>query len=183
MKRREILKALGIGALSLTGIERLAKAMATPGPTSVECSEVEVVCVVSASTGGEFYLSSCTNDVCPNLFRCNGGVTNFYCDSSFNCVIQHTCDPQAARGDFRCNNLFTCGLGRTTGTFTCAGGIDPGLNDAQFVCFGSFSGCHGQRPFFCSDFKCEGTYDCGAGHGGCPNPLPGMVVCEPNYHS
>lgn len=186
MKRREILKMLGVSTLSLMGIERLAKAMASTKLSSIEvCTgEIEVACVVSASTGGEYYLSSCTNDICPNVFRCNGRSTDFYCNSSFNCAIQHTCDPQAAAGDFRCNNLFTCGLMQATGTFTCSGGVDTGLNDAQFVCFGTFSGCHDYRPFFCSDFKCQGTYNCGAGHAGCPNPLPtGRVVCEPNYHS
>lgn len=188
MKRREILKMLSsIGAFSLVGIERLAKAMADPKPSSIDVcvEEIEVACVVSASTGGEYYLSSCTNDICPNVFRCNGGATNFYCDSSFNCAVQHTCDPRAAAGDFQCKNLFTCGLAGTTGTFTCSGGTDPGLNDAQFVCHGTFSGCHGARPFDCSDFMCRGTYNCGAGHAGCPHPIPGAVICElpAGYHS
>lgn len=175
MKRREILKKLGIGALSLAGIERLAKAMGKPEPSSIDVCEdgVAVACVVSASPGGEFNLSSCTNDVCPNVFRCNGGATNFYCDSSFNCVVQHTCDPTPNAGDFRCNNFFTCGVG-ATGVFRCLGS-DPG-NDAQFLCIGAFHGCYEASTFDCDDFRCRGTYNCGSGHTGCPTPVPGIGV-------
>lgn len=188
MKRREILKALGIGALSLTGIERLAKAMATPIPESSKPCELTasaVVCVVSASTddGYSGNLSSCTLDICPVQYVCNGGATNHYC-TGYVCTANNTCNVQPPTGDFRCDNYYV-GCNGTTAQFQCLG-VDPGTNDAQFVCVANFTGCSGGGVFDCDDFKCRsGQYSCGVGHTGCPNPIPPWVICQQpgGYHS
>jgi len=140
MKRREILKKLGIGALSLVGIERLANAMVSPSQSSTEVcvEEVEVACVVSASTDeGYTLLAQCPfGHICPASYTCSHGSYNSC--QSFVCFNVFTCNPPLGAGDFNCTSQFQgCG-GLPFSSFHCQG-TDP--NDAQFNCSVRFTGC------------------------------------------
>jgi hypothetical protein len=189
MNRREILKKLGIGALSLTGIDRLTKVMAN------QATHVPIEpCVVIASTDeGYTPVMNCNGHVCPSGFSCTGtGVTcsvihtcgaNYNCGitgggdphftcQSHTCTAVFTCDPQ--QGDFRCQSAFV-GCGGSLGHFQCLG-TDP--NDAQFNCSLDFRGCGGVGRFRCDDFDCVSHYDCDPNET-CVTPAP--FNCAPRF--
>lgn len=181
MKRREILKMLGVGTLSLVGIERLAKAMAqnVPSPTETQLCLMEgtdVACAASVSNEGYTPLAP----MCPILVTCPASATcndgSQHSCKSFECLTVFTCEPPTGSGDFNCISQFQ-GCGGMKGfSFRCKG---TDLKDAQFNCSVVFTGCQGDGAFRCDDFDCVNTYDCGSGK---VCPTPGRFACENPPH-
>lgn len=134
MKRRKFIKMASVGALSLTGLERLAKAM-------VDFDRLSPSAVVICPDGEGDYLCSSSS------YKCGDNEDAFECEASLFACNRFTCNPQG--GDFNCKDSFGCPK-----LFACEG-IDPPGN-AQFNCkiFGS---CTPNTNFWCDDFAC-GNY-------------------------
>ncbi len=171
MKRREILKMLGAGALSLAGIERLVKAMAVPSQLSAE----EEVCVLSVDGEGVKTVVSCPpgytcpSYACPGIsYECLPPHNTYEC-LNFWCPINFTCG--VTKGDFTCRNNFSGCSGPIRQSFSCSG-IDAGAGDHQFNCSASFNGCAGEGRFTCDDFYCKSHYECGKGNACVPPHSP-----------
>lgn len=133
MKRRELMKMAGIGALSLTGLDRLAKAMAAFDELSKE--------VAICPDGEGMYL-------CPRTptFKCGDNEDAFECEASHFVCGNFVCNPQS--GDFNCvADFWGC-----AGVFRCEG-VDPPGN-SQFNCR-NFAGCIPNVSFWCEDFACN----------------------------
>ncbi len=163
MKRREILKKLGIGALSLAGIVRLTKAMATSAPPE------EVICALTTDGEG-VYLKSCPPGglyTCPGAnYHCGQPYHPYFICNLFVCPANFSCNP--AQGDFTCElNFLGCNY---VGSFACSG-TDTGAGDHQFNCSAAFTGCRDGGKFTCEDFYCKSHYDCGTG-ATCPSGPP-----------
>ncbi len=132
--RRKFLQQFGVSLAGLTGLSKLAKAMAEGGAatSSTEpCSTVQWECQPKYQC---------------DQFR---GIS---CQNRFNCIVTHICGPTWF-GDFKCEHLeFTCG------NFECKGS-EPGT---QFHCLARFSYCNDFNcdP---GDFSCKPEhYSCSA---------------------
>ncbi len=142
MKRREMLRMAGLGALSLTGLERLARAMVSPNRV--------IACPLSS-------VYQCDNYSCSPTFYCGDDETAFNCTVQFTCGNHRCSEPMD--GDFTCGNSYTGCLGDND--FSCTG-VDDGADNYQFNCSNAFNGCDGERADFrCDDFICRGDYWCG----------------------
>lgn len=144
MKRRKMLKITGLSALSLTGLDRLARAMVTPNRV--------VMCPIILSSEYQ-----CDNFSCSPAHHCGDDELAFNCTVKYTCA-NHVCNPQ--NGDFTCGNSYTGCLGDND--FSCTG-VDTGVDDYQFNCSNAFNGCAGTTSDFrCDDFICRGDYWCGS---------------------
>jgi len=144
MTRRELFRIIGTGAVSLTGLNRLVKAMVTP--------ERIVICPILLA-GSEF---RCDDYSCSPAFHCGDDEIAFECTVEFTCG-NHVCNP--TDGDFTCGNSYTGCLNDKD--FSCTG-VDPGADNYQFNCSNAFNGCAGETSDFrCDDFICRGDYWCG----------------------
>lgn len=168
MKRREFVKALGIGLSGLAGFERLIRAMS--GQPSLSAIAICAISQLNVGSSGfnclDFYCRSnfnCGSD--NNSVSCNGvyekeynfGCTNFQCQSGFTCY-DFQCK-QGASGDFDCHNTFECARQQSYAQFSCDG--SDSFN-AQFNCHQLFTcyGGVGQRVW-CEDFWCDqGDFTC-----------------------
>lgn len=138
MKRRELFKVAGIGAFSLTGLERLAKAMTW--------SEYVIACAEGVD-------DRCRSET----FVCGDNEQVFICER-FSCRYFRCEEGTDEEGDFVCRMDYVgC---NSPGVFRCVD-RDEGDNP-QFVCQGNFDGCAGDEGVFaCEDFRCQVSYQCG----------------------
>lgn len=145
MKRRELFKVMVVGAFSLTGLERLVKAMAS--------SEHLLPLTIIACPEG-------FDDRCQQQqFTCGDDEPQYVCEL-FSCRY-FRCEETNDEGDFACRaDYIGC---NSRGTFRCVGRDDG--DNPQFACEGNFDGCAGDEGVFeCQDFRCSVSYECGSGN-------------------
>ncbi len=153
MKRRNFIKMASMSALSLTGLERLAKAMV----------DFDLAAVVICPDEGGNYL-------CSSSYHCGDNEDAFECKASLFACDRFTCNPQS--GDFNCRDTFGCPT-----RFACEG-IDP-PGDAQFNCK-NFGGCTPNTNFWCHDFACT-NYTTPSPPPPPPYPPPQIFTCSDPY--
>jgi len=169
MKRRKILKLLGITSLSLTGLERLAKAVVRSEKEGAPLAVPKVpICAVAATPSpAATYLCETTT------FVCGDNETSYVCDTNgpFGCGY-FRCQP--TEGDFNCSTSYTgC---QSPGDFWCQGSDPQG---EQFNCSLDFDGCAGEDAVFrCDDFNCAVSYSCGSSNT-CTTQYP--FICSLPY--
>lgn len=131
--RRQFLWQFGTGLAGLTGLLKLAKAMAADQRPNVAA----IPAPVPPCVGGVI----CAAPMAPF----------FHCGAAFVCIGGFTCGPSWL-GDFECQNDFDCQQPPGGGQFKCSGS-EPGN---QFECSVSFD-CNGANPFWCDpgDFWCN----------------------------
>lgn len=207
MKRREFMKALGIGTAGLLGLERLVKAMAGQSLSASEIcvtNEVIFACASpveplnSTSSFGCAAAFNCIDFRCRSGFECgsanhevtcgfvdpkgyNFGCTDFQCESRFNC---YDVECRQGSGDFDCRDTFDCSNRTRNAQFSCDGTDGLGAG-AQFNCHNSFT-CHdggGQRvwceDFWChrGDFTCHHPFSCSSNNYDCDSNFS----CKPSW--
>lgn len=156
MKRREFVRAAGLGLGGLIGLERLAKAI-TSSPTYTPLATCD------GSKVGEYHCKlsfSCS----PSEVRCEGidavdygfECANYTCENEFICY-DYICK-QRGDGDHDCKSGFWCGSAASAhASFYCEG---KDLVTAQFNCYQSFT-CNPKERYKCDDPYCK-NYDCSA---------------------
>lgn len=168
MKRRKILKILGFTGLSLTGFERLVRAVVYSEREGAPLA-VPICAVVTNPSPAATYLCHDTTFTCGD----SEDERSYVCDTNgpFGCGY-FNCQP--TRGDFNCSTSYTgC---QSPGDFGCRGS-DP--EDEQFNCSLDFDGCAGEDAVFgCDDFRCDRSYSCGRGNT-CTTPYP--FICSQHY--
>jgi len=148
MKRREFMKAVGVGLSGLIGLERLVKAISgDPAYARANCY-VNYTCkngIVSCGYDSRYGYG----------FECRGG---YECNAQFKCA-DFGCIDETEGDGFGCKGVgFQCPGGSNSGQrFDCQG---SDYSHAQFYCQVNFY-CQPKDRFGCDDFKCEeGNYHC-----------------------
>lgn len=175
--RRQFLWQLA-GVASLTGLGRLAKAMAQVIKPSASwrdewCPDPDspVTCDHPDAYDCDAPGHDCTKNegfYCTNDFDCGSELNDFRCEDKFHCTSgfdcqgygigpEFTCQGQSGDNDgyFICNpyGQFTCSDFYCQQEFTCP---------QDYNCGDAFSDYNCQAQFTCNDFNCEAIADWGA---------------------